>query len=155
LIIMVIPTYQPAPPPQRRTLRTVLIVVGVVLVLCCAGGVTGGFFLFRGVQQATEPARQAADEFVADLESGNAGAAYGRLCAGTQSDFTRTAFVEGLGAQSKIRGHEIVGVNVSNFNGRVSATVTAKLTLDTGFVDQHTFTLVKEDGQWKVCGQPF
>jgi hypothetical protein len=31
----------------------------------------------------------------------------------------------------------------------------AELSLDTGFVDQHTFRLVKEDGRWKICGQPF
>ncbi|MGE6955144.1 DUF4878 domain-containing protein, partial [Staphylococcus capitis] len=114
-----------------------------------------GYFLFRGVQQATGPARQATDEFVADLESGNVDGAYGRLCASTRSTFTRKAFGQGLNGQPKIRSHEIVGVNVSNFNGRLSATATAKLTLDTGFVDQHTFRLVQEDGQWKVCGQPF
>ncbi|MEV6601521.1 DUF4878 domain-containing protein [Actinoplanes sp. NPDC051346] len=132
-----------------------LIVVGVVLVLCCAGGVTGGYFLFRGIQQATGPASQATDEFVADLKSGNADAAYGRLCASTRSKFSRETFVQGLSGQPQIRSHKIVGVNVSNLNGRVSATVTAKLTLDTGFVDQHTFALVKEYGQWKMCGQPY
>ncbi|MET8152941.1 hypothetical protein ACIBSW_34990 [Actinoplanes sp. NPDC049668] len=107
------------------------------------------------MQQATGPAREATSDFVTDLESGNADAAYGRLCAGTQSKFTREAFGLGLSAEPKIRSHEITGVNVSNYNGRVSATVTAKLTLDTGFVDQHTFALVEEDGQWKACGQPF
>ncbi|GGQ86663.1 hypothetical protein GCM10010166_66010 [Couchioplanes caeruleus subsp. azureus] len=124
-------------------------------MLCCAGGVTGGYFFYRGIQQATGPAREATDEFVADLEARNADAAYGRLCASTRSKFTRNAFIQGLSGQPKINSHEIVGVNVSNVNGRVSATVTAKLTLETGFVDQHTFTLVKEDGRWRMCGQPF
>jgi hypothetical protein len=44
---------------------------------------------------------------------------------------------------------------MSNVSGRVSGTVTTRLTLDTGFVDQHMFMLLKEDGQWKVCGQPY
>ncbi|MBW6439027.1 DUF4878 domain-containing protein [Actinoplanes hulinensis] len=151
---MVMPMRQPVPPPPRRTLRTVVIVVSIVMVLCtCVAA--GGYFFIRGIQQATGPASQAAEEFVADLESGNADAAYGRLCASTTSNFTREAFVQGLSGQSAIRSHEIIGVNVSNVNGRVSATVTANLTLDSGFVDRHTFTLVQEDGQWKVCGQPF
>lgn len=156
LIIVEMPPYQPEPPPpRRRTLRTVLIVVGIVLVLCCAGAVAGGFFLFREVKQATDPAREATEEFVTDLESGDADAAYGRLCAGTRGRFTREAFLHGLSEQPRIQSHEIVGVNVSTVNGRVSATTTAELTFDTGFVDRHTFKLVKEDGQWKVCGQPF
>jgi hypothetical protein len=29
------------------------------------------------------------------------------------------------------------------------------LMLDSGFIDQHMFTLVKEDGVWKVRGQPY
>lgn len=132
-----------------------LIVVAIVLVLCCVGGVTGGYALFRQVQKSTAPVRQITDDFVTDLESGNAGAAYGRLCADTRSRFTREAFDHGLDGKPKIRSHEFARVNVSNVNGRVSATATVALTLDTGFVDQHTFTLVEEDGQWKVCGQPF
>ncbi|MBB3101584.1 hypothetical protein FHR83_009313 [Actinoplanes campanulatus] len=131
-----------------------VIIVGVVVVLCTCV-VAGGYFFVSGIQEATGPARQAAEEFVADLESGNSDAAYGRLCADTTSDFTREAFVQGLSGQPAIRSHEIVGVNVSNVNGRVSATVTANLTLDSGFVDRPTFPLVQEDGQWKVCGQPF
>jgi hypothetical protein len=135
--------------------RTVLIVVGVVLVLCCGGAVVGGFFLFRTVQEATGPAREATDAFITDLESGDRAAAYDLLCASTQRQFTRDAFAQGLDQQPKVRSHKIDWVNVSNFNGRVSATVTTQLTLDTGFVDQHNFALVKENGQWKVCGQPY
>ncbi|GGN99570.1 hypothetical protein GCM10010112_93520 [Actinoplanes lobatus] len=144
---------QPVPPPSR-TLRTVVIVVSVVLVLCsCVAA--GGYFFISGIRQATGPASEAVEEFVADLESGDADAAYGRLCASTASNFTRQEFAQGISGQPAIRSHEIVGVNVSNVNGRVSATVTANLALDSGFVDRHTFTLVQQDGQWKVCGQPF
>jgi hypothetical protein len=152
---MAIPIQPPAPPKQRHTLRTVLIIVGVVLALCCGGAVVGGFFIFRTVQQATGPARTTTDTFVTDLESGDSAAAYDRLCASTQRVFTREAFAQGLNQQPKVRSHQIDGVNVSNVNGQVSGTVTARLTLETGFVDKHTFTLVKEDGRWKVCGQPY
>jgi hypothetical protein len=152
---MVIPAQPPAPPKPRHTLRIVLIVVGVVLVLCCGGAIVGGFFLFRTVQTATAPARAAADAFITDLESGNRAGAYDRLCSSTQRQFTRDAFAQGIDRQPKVRSHAIDGVNVSNINGQVSGTVSTRLTMDTGFVDRHNFVLVKEDGQWKVCGQPY
>ncbi|MEV1145120.1 hypothetical protein [Micromonospora sp. NPDC049799] len=147
--------YEVPPPPKRRTLRTVLIVVGVVVVLCCGGAGVGGFFLFKGVKGATDPARQAAESFVSDLEAGDAAKAYGQLCSDTRGRFTRDAFVEGVARQPKVRSHEVNGVNVSSYNGRTSARVSMALVLDSGFTDQHVFPLVKEDGAWKVCGQPY
>ncbi|MEU0546309.1 hypothetical protein [Micromonospora sp. NPDC005979] len=147
--------YQMPQPPKRRTLRTVLIVVGVVVVLCCGGAGIGGFFLYKGVKGATDPARQTAESFVSDLEADDADAAYGLLCGDTRVRYTREAFVQGVAKQPKIRGHMVNGVNVSSVNGRTSATVSMALTLDSGFTDRHLFALVKEDGAWKVCGQPY
>jgi hypothetical protein len=147
--------YQVPQPARRRTLRTVLIVVGVVVVLCCGGVAVGCFFLFKEINGATDPARQAAESFVTDLETGDVDAAYGLLCSDTRGRFTRDAFAEGVAKQPKIRGHEVNGVNVSSVNGRTSATVSMGLMLDSGFIDQHMFTLVKEDGVWKVRGQPY
>ncbi|MCM0674932.1 DUF4878 domain-containing protein [Micromonospora phytophila] len=147
--------YQVPQPPKRRTLRIVLIVVGVVVVLCCGGAGVGGFFLRKGVKGATDPARQAAESFVSDLEAGDADVAYGLLCSDTRGRFTRDVFVQGVAKQPKIRGHKVNGVNVSSVNGRTSATVSMALTLDSGFTDQHIFPLVQEDGAWKVCGQPY
>jgi hypothetical protein len=57
--------------------------------------------------------------------------------------------------QPRIRSHTINGVSVNTTNGVSSATVNARLTLDTGFVDQHVFSLVEEAGDWRVCGQPY
>ncbi|SCG40542.1 protein of unknown function [Micromonospora echinaurantiaca] len=132
-----------------------LIVVGVVLVLCCGGAGVGGFFLYKGVKGATDPARQAAESFVTDLEAGDTDGAYGQLCSQTRGRYARDAFARGVAQQPKIRGHKVNGVNVSTVNGRTSATVNMALTLDSGFTDQHTFLLVKEDGAWRVCGQPY
>jgi hypothetical protein len=143
------------PPRPRRTLRVVLIVVGGVLVLCCAGAIGGGFLLFRTVQKSTGPVRDAADGFITNLESGDRAGAYGRLCASTQASFSQDAFATGLDRQPKVRSHSIDGTNVSNVNGHESGVVTARLTLDTGFVDRHSFAMVLENGNWKVCGQPY
>ncbi|MFG2045063.1 hypothetical protein [Dactylosporangium sp. NPDC048998] len=147
--------YQVPQPPRRRTLRTVLIVVGVVVVLCCGVLGVGGYFLFKSVTEATGPAKQAAEAFVGDLESGDVDAAYELLCSGTRGKYTSEAFADGVAKQPKIRSHTVRGVNVGNYNGRTTATVSMGLTLDSGFTDQHTFPLVQEDGAWKVCGQPY
>jgi hypothetical protein len=146
----------PLPPPQKsNTLRTVLIVVGSILVLCCIGGVVGGVFLFKGVKDAVGPVQDAADEFVTDLETGDTAAAYALLCQDTRSAFSQTTFAAGVSSQAKISSHKISGATIRTVNGSTSATVTASLTMSTGFVDQHTFTLLKEDGGWKVCGSPY
>ena len=145
----------PQPPRPQRPWKTILIVLGVVLVLCCGGAIFGGYRLFKGVQGATEPARTAADTFVTALERGDTDAAYLLLCKATQAKFTREAFTDGVSKQPKISSHSFSGVNVMNSGGKVSATVVLVLTFDTSFTERHTFPLVKEDGQWLVCGQPY
>jgi hypothetical protein len=149
------PPYPPPQPRKSHTLRTVLIVVGSVLALCCVGAVVGGYFLFRGVQEAVGPVRDSTDRFLRALEAGDTTTAYSMLCADTRQSLTTDAFTQGVNGQPKVRAHEVTGVNISNFNGRVSGTVRARLTLDNGFEDQHEFRLVKEGGQWKVCGHPY
>ncbi len=145
----------PPPPPKSKTLRTVLIVVGSILVLCCIGAVVGGIFLVKGVQTAVGPVQDAAGEFVTDLEEGDTTAAYALLCQETRSAFPPATFAAGVGSQAKISSHKIDGAMIRNVNGSTSATVTATLTMSTGFVDHHTFTLVNQDGGWKVCGSPY
>ena len=155
---MTAPPWQPAPPPpppKSNTLRTVLIIVGSVLVLCCVGGVIGGVFLYKGVKTAVGPVQDAAGEFVTDLEKGDTTAAYELLCQETRNAFPRAEFAQGVSTQPMIRSHSIDGAMIRNVNGRTSATVTASLTMSTGFVDNHTFTLVKENDSWKVCGNPY
>jgi hypothetical protein len=145
----------PQPPKQQRPWKTVLIVLGVVLVLCCGGVGFAGYRFFKSVQGATEPARAAAEAFVGDLESGNVDGAYALLCKPTQAKYTLDAFKDGVSKQPKISRHSFGGVNVMNYNGKVSATVTLALTFDTSFTENHVFALVKEDDQWRVCGQPY
>lgn len=146
---------QPYVPPRRNTtLRTVLIILGVVLVLCCTGAGFAGYTLFRNVQAATGPVRDAADTFITNLETGNVQSAHEQLCAETKGRFPLSEFTTGMQTQPKVRSHRINGVFVNTSNGVQTGTVNASLTLDTGFVDEHVFRLVPEDG-WKVCGQPY
>lgn len=145
----------PAPPKKSNTLRTVLIIVGIVLVLCCGGLAVGGFFLFRTVKDAIGPVQDSAVSFVQDLEHDDPGSAYDKLCAATQARFPRELFIAGVTAQPRITSHKTTGVNVNSTNGETTGTVRMDLTQEGGFVDQHTFPMVKEDGVWKVCGNPY
>jgi hypothetical protein len=158
--VTTIPPYGPPPFPQppakrKHTLRNVLIIVGVVVVLCCGGGITAGVVLINRGLDALKPAQDATDAFVGDLESDNYPAAYGRLCAETRNEFTLDQFTQGVQSQPHIHGHRMVGAYVNNTNGHLSATINEQLTEDNGFVQTHTFPLVKEDGTWKICGRPY
>lgn len=129
--------------------------VGIVLVVVLAACGVGGYFIFRSVVKATGPARDAAVAFVGDLETGKNDAAYDLLCATTQQSFTRDAFSQGVAKQPKLASHRVLTTFVNNYNGHVTATVGMNLTDATGFTNQHTFTMVKQDGTWKVCGSPY
>src|SRR5262249_1698288 len=85
------PAGYPAPPPATarggRTLTIGLIVVGALALLCCAGAGVGGFFVYRAVQ-STRPVVDATNAFLDDLESGNYGGAYRRLCPEVQGSIS-------------------------------------------------------------------
>jgi hypothetical protein len=144
----------PAPPASNRTRNIVLTILAVVLALCCCGGAVGGY-LIKKATDGIGPARAAADSFIGDLESGDTDSAYDRLCAPTQSRFSREQFEQGLTTRPKITRHTIAGVTVTSSNGVAKARVTARLTDEAGFTDTHVFELVKEIGDWKICGDPY
>jgi hypothetical protein len=149
--------YGPVAPEKKKsnTLRTVLIIGGIVAILCCGGLAAGGIWLASTVKNSIGPARDKAVAFVQDLESDDASGAYDQLCPATQARFPREVFIAGVGAQPKIVSHSVNGMNVNSTNGLTTATVDMGLTQEGGFVDQHTFRLVKENGTWYVCGNPY
>jgi hypothetical protein len=150
------PRWVPAPPPPKsNTTKIVLLTIGGVLVICIVGAIVAGFMAFRGLSEATGPAKTAAETFIHRLELEDYDGAYSLLCDRTRAEFTNETLRNGTQARGKITGHEIVGVNVLNVNGRVTATVNAKLRYDNGFADAHAFPMVKEAGAWKVCGEPY
>ena len=146
----------PPPPPQKNnTTKIVLIVVGVVAALCCCGAVVGGFWLFKSAATAVGPARSAADAFLDHLESGETDVAYTYLCSQARDEFTAEQFDEIVAGRPTMAGHEILGTIVNNNNGRVSASVNAGLTYADGSSETHSLKLIKEDGNWRVCGNPY
>lgn len=141
-------------PTRRNPTKIILIVVACVLAVCCIGGGIAAFIGFRAVSGAVGPPRQATEAFIGDLRTGDAGAAYPKLCSATRAAITQERFASMIDTR-KPTGFTIVGTNISNVNGNVNATVTAKLTFADGFSEQHIFHLKQEDGVWKICGDPY
>jgi len=141
-------------PRRTNTTKIVLIVVGSVLAVCCVGGGIAAYFGFRAVSGALGPPREATEAFIRDLQNGDAASAYGKLCTATRSAVTQDRFAE-MVSNRRPSSLKVVATNVSNFNGKVSATVTANLTYSDGFTDRHDFHLQREGGAWKVCGNPY
>jgi hypothetical protein len=132
--------------------KIVLIVLAVVLVLCCCGGGAGAYLFF---DDRTKAAGEATSAFLSDLESGDLSAAYGRLCAGTRERFEQPSFEAVVGKRRPV-GHDLHwGGSYNNAGGVETATVTADVTYSTGPKEAHAFPLRKEDGAWKVCGNPY
>ncbi|MEU4476380.1 hypothetical protein [Micromonospora sp. NPDC023888] len=148
-------TYEPmmVPTPKpNRTARTALIVVSALLALCCVVGVGVGFWIYRTLRGDVEPARAAATAYVDDMRSGNYPGAYGRLCADVRKNITEADFARIQAAQLPVSSYEIIDVNVTNYNGRVTATAIFEMVQEgTGARFTQTMLLVKKDDEWLVC----
>ncbi|MGC4893025.1 hypothetical protein [Micromonospora sp. DT31] len=144
-------TYPPAAVPPKKSKRTLFIVLGVVLAVCCSGAALGGFLLFRTVQEATGPARTTVDAFAGALVERDYPAAYRHLCSPLRDRVSEADFAAQGSARPDLTDHEIVGLNVSNNNGRVSGSATVRYTPDVGAATTEEYPLVKEDGEWRIC----
>lgn len=155
------PMPYPSPPPSptvptkqpNRTLRTVLIIGALVVLLCCGGAIGGGILLFKTVDKATAPAREATAKFFDAVATGDTASAYDQLCAATKGRFTPEQFDELIKEQGPVHSYELAGASVSNMNGVVTGTVTIRLERGAA-TETWEVSLAKEAGQWKVCG-PF
>jgi hypothetical protein len=141
------PTGAPQP-PRKRKLTGLWIALGVVALLCCGGLGVGGFFLVKGVNDATKPVRAAAVEYLDAVEVANYPRAYELLCSSLRGQVTAKD-VES--ASPEIDHYKITTVTVANDNGVKSGTVVARITTQ-GDTSTLTIKLVKEAGSWRVCG---
>jgi hypothetical protein len=142
----------PAPRPRRRRWPIVLLVVAAVLAVCCGGG---GYAVYRLVDRETAPVRAAANAFVDDLQAGRTDAAYDRLCTPVRQRLTRAAFASYVQGRPKITKHSTVGFSSDSTAGRQSGSVTMNLTYANGGTQRHVFVLVRENGVFRVCGDPY
>jgi len=54
-----------------------------------------------------------------------------------------------------VTDYEITDVSVSTKGGRPRGTVTVRLTRDGGISEERRLPVVREGGDWRVCGDPF
>jgi hypothetical protein len=138
----------------NRTLVVVLAIVAVLALLCCGGAVTAGVVVWRTFGRDAVAARSTTDHYLRDLRRGDTGAAYQRLCsqitqAVTPGDFDAIVREKGLPDS-----YSITGVSVHKDDGTRTARTTTRLTV-AGTTRNQTFTLVREDGVWRICGDAY
>lgn len=139
----------------RRTLRTALVFAGVAVLLCCVAATGLGLWNLQSVRTSVGPARKVAEAFLGDLTVGDASAAYDRLCVATRDKWQRLEFVRWVQMRPPISRYTVDDVSVATRDGQLRATVTARLTHDSGKVEPHTLQVIAEDGDWRVCGDPY
>lgn len=128
----------------------IVVTVAVVLGCLCAGGaIFAGYKILKSA--STEP-RAAVHAFVADLAAGDTNSAYEKLCTKTQAGFSRTDFATVVAAAPRPTKAKINGFSISN---NQSARIDTTLTLVDGRTQAHSFELANEDGDWRICGNPY
>ena len=147
-------TYEPimVPTSPPRTARRVLLVLAGLLVVCCGVGSCVGFWFYRDLKREVGPARSTVVGYIDDVRAGDYPGAYERLCDRVRTTMTREDFARIQAAQLKISRYEVTGVNVNNYNGRLTATATVEMVQEsTGAQATQAVGLVKENGEWRVC----
>ncbi|MEV4811394.1 Rv0361 family membrane protein [Micromonospora avicenniae] len=143
------------PARRHRPMRVGLVFAGVGVALCCIG-VTGlGVRNLQVVTQAATPVRETADEFLRQVVLGDTGRAYDRLCSQARKKWSEGGFESWVRTPPEVRDYEIVDVSVTTRDGRPLGTVVVQLTRASGVTEQRELPVVREDGGWRVCGDPF
>jgi hypothetical protein len=138
-------------PRERSVARSLVPVVAIVVGLSCLGGIGLGLYLHGTADKASAAPRAVTEAFVADLAAGDTAAAYVKLCARSQTQYTEDEFAAKVIAQPRPTEAKITGYSVHSAQAEVHTT----LTLDDGTSVDQDFVVAKEAGDWKVCGAPY
>ncbi|WP_432986124.1 Rv0361 family membrane protein [Dactylosporangium sp. CA-233914] len=137
---------------MSKTLKIVIFSVIGAVVICCGGG-SAAFFLV--LNSSTKAPKAATGDFLSALEGGNNQAAYKLLCASTQKSYGPETF-EAYVQKNQPVSHDLDwGGSYYNSNGHETASISGTVTYKNGASNSHEFSLVKESGSWKVCGNPY
>ncbi|SCL24735.1 hypothetical protein GA0074692_1827 [Micromonospora pallida] len=136
-------------------MRAGLLVGGALLGLCLVGVAGVAAWNVQVVRQSDAPVRETAEAFLTEVAAGNADRAYRRLCASARSRWSPIGFAAWVRTPPVVTGHQVTDVSVRTREGRPTGTVTVRLTRDGGRSEQRTLPVVREDDDWRVCGDPF
>ncbi|TDC40944.1 hypothetical protein [Micromonospora sp. KC213] len=143
------------PARPRRPVRAAVL-FGVLAVALCLIGMAGlGAWNVQVVTGASGPVRQTADGFLRELSAGEIERAYDRLCAQAREKWSEIGFTGWVRTPPVVAGYEIQRVSVRTKAGRPVGEVAVRLTREGGAGEQRILSVVKEDGGWRVCGDPF
>ncbi|MEV4490352.1 hypothetical protein AB0K04_09590 [Micromonospora coxensis] len=143
------------PARPRRPVRTGLVLGASGMLLCVAGVAGLGLWNVQVVTGASGPVRETVDGFFQEVSAGDVERAYDRLCASARGKWSEVGFTGWVRTPPMVSGHEILDVSVRTKGGRPVGEVTVRLTRDGGAGEQRTVPVVKEDGGWRVCGDPY
>lgn len=140
---------------SRRPVRTGLLLGGLTMLLCLVGVAGLGAWNMQVVTQAGGPVRETADGFFQELSAGDVERAYQRLCAQARSRWSEVGFAGWARTPPAVTGYEILDVSVRTKAGRPIGEVTVRVTREGGTAEERRLPVVKEDGEWRVCGDPY
>ncbi|GIJ27296.1 hypothetical protein Vqi01_24580 [Micromonospora qiuiae] len=132
----------------KRTV--VLAVVGVVVFLVLAGAGTAVYLTARsgGV------AKQVVDDYYRALEEQRFDDAYGMLCADVRSSQPWETFESTVAARPPTT-HEMTGeLRVNGMPWETTGTVGVSVTYADGTSQARMVSLVRQGGDWLICGSP-
>jgi len=132
--------------PTRRKKLRVLVKVFAFLVIIAA-------IVFAIVSSATSGVVKVSDQFLADLRANNPTSAYQLFSAAAKANVPEDQFPDALTAlNSVLTGKpKNTGKSVSaSTTGISTAVVTYEIKNDDNKLFNITFSLVKEDGEWKI-----
>lgn len=135
--------YPPAEQPKQRRIWPWFL-LGIPLLFALGIGACS-LLLFNAVRGPVD----ATNAYVANLDNGDYGAAYDSLCDADRAATPRDVWTAEAAAEitGDITGYRFSTVDVVNDE----ATVTGTIEIDGTSLDAQ-FSLVDEDGDWRVCG---
>ncbi|GIJ29136.1 hypothetical protein Vqi01_42980 [Micromonospora qiuiae] len=143
------------PARRRRPVRAGLALAGAAVALCCVGVAGLGAWNVQVVTQAAGPVRNTAEGFLREVTAGDTDAAYRRLCADARTRWSQLGFTSWVRTPPVVRDYEILDVSVATRAGRPYGTVTVRLTRESGTTEQRDLSVVRDDGGWRICGDPY
>lgn len=133
--------YPPAAPQKKRRIWPWLLLGIPLLFAVVIGGCS--LLIFGAVRGPVD----ATNNFVANLDNGDFGAAYDSLCSANRTSTSRDQWTANAAADI---GGEITGYSYAQVEISGDAVVTGTIEVD-GVNRTSVFRLVEEDGEWRVC----
>lgn len=138
-----------APQPKKASIAPWLLGGCGCLLFILGAAALGGYFFFKGVKAATAGPEKAITEFLAAAASGDADKAHEYFAAPLKEAQPLDQFREVISKNS-----ELFDVSETTFNERsidmTKATLKGTVKLKSGTEMPADFTLVQENGQWKL-----